>query len=92
MSNISTQSQSYFIGDLRAPLGQQSSTNHHALPNDLGVSVFEQNLKKDPVFYPVNTFAFLFAQTIEYYQHRVDTIRQLEEKLSYLGRIVWFFE
>jgi hypothetical protein len=60
-------------------------------PSDLGVTIYDQNLKKEAVFWPVNTFAVLFAQAIQYYQHRVDTIRQLEEKLSYLGGQVFTY-
>lgn len=72
----------YYVGDLKAPLGLQSFPSSEL---SLGATIYDQSLKKEPVFWPVNTFAFLFAQTVDYYQHRVDTIRQLEEKLSSLG-------
>lgn len=72
----------YYVGDLKTPLSLQTFP---ASDGPLSTTAFDQSLKKEPVFWPVNTFALLFAQTVDYYQHRVDTIRQLEEKLAYLG-------
>ena len=70
----------YYVGDLKTPMGL-----HSVMSQDMGPSVFDQSLKKEVTFWPVSTFALLFAQAVDYYQHRVDTIRQLEDKLSYLG-------
>ncbi|XP_055343699.1 trafficking protein particle complex subunit 5-like [Paramacrobiotus metropolitanus] len=75
-------SQSVFhIGDVKTPLGIQTFLS----ADSLGSSVYDQSLKKDAVYWPINTFALLFSQAIDYYQHRVDTVRQLEERLSALG-------